>query len=81
VVTYDYCQSHAKQYKTLRQDFDDDNVLSPESKDAQVTMAQLMQKRWLKRALFTTEHGSSKKQDIEEAEKKETEKKDDHESE
>jgi hypothetical protein len=28
-----------------------------------------------------TEHGSSKKQDIEEAEKKETEKKDDHESE
>jgi hypothetical protein len=28
-----------------------------------------MHKRWLKRVLFTAEHGSSKKQDIKEAEK------------
>jgi hypothetical protein len=79
VVTYNYCQSRAKQYKTPHQDFDDDGNLSPESKDAQVSIAKSMQKRWLKRALFTAEHGPSKKQDFEEAEKKETERDDESE--
>jgi hypothetical protein len=50
VVSYDYCQNRAQKCKTLRQDFDADDVLSRESKDVQVVIAQLMQKRWLNSA-------------------------------
>jgi hypothetical protein len=70
MVSYDYCQARVQKYKTLRQDFYADDVLSPESKNGvQVVIAQSMRKRWLKRALFTAEHGSSKKLDIEKAER------------